>query len=251
MNQNLSKSGDIDILRKKVSCSTCSISLLCIPNALSTDEISRLNEIVSRGTPIHKGTFLSQAGDPFKHLYAVSSGSFKSYNLSEDGVINITGFFFPGELIGLDAISTGKHTSFVKALETSAVCTLPYDILDELSGEIKSLRKQMLRIMSKEIMNDQELLLLLSRKNATERMAAFLVSLSLRFKQRGFSATSFNLTMTRSDIGNYLGLAIETVSRLFGQFQKKGILNVTDKLVEILDLDSLVELSGANCDKHS
>ena len=240
----------MDILRQKVSCTTCSISQLCIPNALSSDEVTRLNEIVNRGTPIHKGKFLNQAGEPFKQLYAVSSGSFKSYTLSEDGVVNITGFFFPGELIGLDAISTGTHTSFVKALETSAVCALPYDILDDLSGEIKSLRKQMLRIMSKEIMDDQELLLLLSRKNAAERMAAFLVSLSLRFKQRGFSATAFNLTMTRGDIGNYLGLAIETVSRLFGQFQKKGILNVTDKLIEITDLDSLVELSGSNCDKH-
>ena len=117
-------------------------------------------------------------------------------------------------MIGLDAISTGSHTSFVKALETSAVCALPFEKLEDLSGEIRSLRKQMLRIMSREIMDDQDLLLLLSRKNAAERMAAFLLSLSLRFKQRGFSSLSFNLTMTRSDIGNYLGLAIETVSRL-------------------------------------
>jgi len=249
MNHNLSKKGNMDILRQKVSCETCSINQLCIPNSLSRDEVVRLNNIVNRGTPIHKGKFLNQAGDPFKNIFAVSSGSFKSYTLSEDGIINITGFYFPGELIGLDAISTGTHTSFVKALETSAVCALPFDRLEDLSGEIRSLRKQMLRIMSREIMDDQDLLLLLSRKNAAERMAAFLLSLSLRFKQRGFSSTAFNLTMTRSDIGNYLGLAIETVSRLFSQFQKKGIIRVSDKLVEIINTDHLTELAGANNDK--
>jgi len=249
MAQYLSKKSNMDILRQKVSCETCSINQLCIPNSLSRDEVIRLNNIVNRGTPIHKGKFLNQAGDLFKHIFAVSSGSFKSYTLSEDGIINITGFFFPGELIGLDAISTGTHTSFVKALETSAVCALPFEKLEDLSGEIRSLRKQMLRIMSREIMDDQDLLLLLSRKNAAERMAAFLISLSLRFKQRGFSSTSFNLTMTRSDIGNYLGLAIETVSRLFSQFQKKGIISVSDKLVEITDADALAELAGTNGEK--
>jgi len=249
MRQFLSKKDNMDILRQKVSCETCSISQLCLPNSLSREEVTRLNTIVSRGTPIQKGKFLSQAGDHFKQLYAVSSGSFKSYTLSEDGIINITGFFFPGELIGLDAINTGSHTSFVKALETSAVCALPFEKLEDLSGDIRNLRKQMLRVMSKEIMDDQELLLLLSRKNAAERMAAFLLSLSLRFKQRGFSSTSFNLTMTRSDIGNYLGLAIETVSRLFSQFQKKEIIRVSDKLVEIIDLDALMELAGTNSDK--
>ena len=251
MGQYLSKKDNMDIFRHKVSCETCSISQLCIPNSLSRDEVVRLNTIVSRGTPIQKGKFLNQAGDTFKQLHAVSSGSFKSYTLSEDGIINITGFFFPGELIGLDAISTGIHNSFVKALETSAVCVLPFEKLEDLSGDIRSLRKQMLRIMSREIMDDQELLLLLSRKNAAERMAAFLLSLSVRFKQRGFSATSFNLTMTRSDIGNYLGLAIETVSRLFSQFQKKEIITVTDKLVEIGNIDALMELAGVNCDKST
>ena len=248
MRHNLATKGNMDILRRKVSCETCSVNQLCIPNALSRDEVVRLDTIISRGTPIQKGEFLNQAGDKFKHINAVSSGSFKSYTLSEDGVINITGFYFPGELIGLDAINTGKHTSFVKALETSSVCAVPFDQLEDLSGDISNLRKQMLRIMSKEIMDDQELLLLLSRKNAAERMAAFLLSLSLRFKQRGFSSTSFNLTMTRSDIGNYLGLAIETVSRLFSQFQKNKIMKVSDKLIEITDLDSLMKLAGVNSD---
>jgi CRP/FNR family transcriptional regulator len=251
MSQPLSKKGNTDIMRHGVSCETCSISQLCIPNTLSSDEVTRLNTIVKRGTPIQKNNFLTQAGDPFQNLYAVSSGSFKSYTLSEDAVTNITGFYFPGELIGLDAISTGTHNSFVKALETSSVCALPFDSLDDLSGDIRSLRKQMLRIMSKEIMDDQELLLLLSRKNAAERMAAFILSLSLRFKQRGFSSVAFNLTMTRRDIGNYLGLAIETVSRLFSQFQKNEIIKVSDKLIEITNIEALKELAGIDCYKSS
>ncbi len=237
-------------LRNKVSCDTCGISSLCLPSALSVSEVDRLTEIISRGAPLRKGDFLTQAGDTFKSLYAVTSGSFKAYTLSEDGVINITGFYFPGELIGLDAINNGRYTSFVKALETSSVCALPYDELEDLSGDIKNLRRQLMSLMSKEIQDDQELLLLLSRKHAAERMAAFLLSLSLRYKQRGFSATEFNLTMTRSDIGNYLGLAIETVSRLLSTLQKNDIISVDDKLIAIRNRTKLMELAGYHCDQH-
>ena len=238
-------------LRNKVSCEICGISSLCLPSALSTNEVDELSTIINRGSPLNKGAFLTQAGDPFKTLYAVSSGSFKAYSLSEDGIINITGFYFPGELIGLDAINQGHYISFVKALETSSVCALPYEQLEDLSGDIKSLRRQLMVLMSKEIQEDQELLLLLSRKHAAERMAAFLLSLSMRYKQRGFSATEFNLTMTRSDIGNYLGLAIETVSRLFSTLQKNEIIRVEDKLITIKNHTKLMELAGYNCDKHS
>ena len=214
------------------------------------DEVEKLSTIIHRGAPLQKGAFLTQAGDDFTSLFAVSSGSFKAYSLSEDGIINITGFYFPGEVIGLDAINNGRYISFVKALETSSVCALPYENLEDLSGDIKSLRRQLMVLMSKEIQEDQELLLLLSRKHAAERMAAFLLSLSLRYKQRGFSASEFNLTMTRSDIGNYLGLAIETVSRLFSTLQKNDIIKVEDKLISILNRTKLMELAGYNCDKH-
>jgi CRP/FNR family transcriptional regulator len=234
--------------KNHISCETCSIKQLCIPNALSKNEVLRLDNIISRGSPIQKGKYLNQAGDTFKHLHAVSTGSFKSYTLSEDGIINITGFYFPGEIIGLDAIHTGEYNTFVKALETSAVCALPFEMVDDLSGDMPALRKQLMKIMSKEIVDEQELHILLTRKNAAERMAAFLLSLSLRFKERGFSAITFNLTMTRGDIGNYLGLAIETVSRLFSQFQKNKIIIVSDKLIEIIDLPALLKLAGTNCD---
>lgn len=238
-------------IRNKVSCETCGISSLCLPSSLSEKEVDELGTIINRGAPYHKGAFLTQAGDPFRHLFAVSSGSFKAYTLSEDGTINITGFYFPGELIGLDAINRGHYISFVKALETSSVCALPYEQLEDLSGDIKALRRQLMNLMSKEIQEDQELLLLLSRKHAAERMAAFLLSLSLRYKQRGFSASEFNLTMTRSDIGNYLGLAIETVSRLFSTLQKNELIKVEDKLITITDHTKLMELAGYNCEKHS
>lgn len=235
--------------RTRVSCDTCSISSLCLPSALDVNEVNQLTNIIHRGAPLQKGAFLTQAGDEFCNLFAVSSGSFKAYTLSEDGIINITGFYFPGELIGLDAINDGKYISFVKALETSSVCALPYDNLEEFSGVSRNLRRQLMVLMSREIQEDQELLLLLSRKHAAERMAAFLLSLSLRYKQRGFSASQFNLTMTRSDIGNYLGLAIETVSRLLTTLQKNDIIKVEDKLITIHNRTKLMELAGYNCDK--
>lgn len=250
MDQSVSKIVKVESLHVKVSCQTCSISQLCIPSSLTDSEVSRLEEIIHRETSVQKGKFLCQTGEKFQSLWAVNSGSFKSYTLSEDGDINVTGFYFPGELIGLDAISSSTHRTFVKALETSSVCTLPFDKLDDLSGDIRNLRKQMLKIMSNELMDDQELLMLLSRKNAAERMAAFLLSLSLRFKQRGFSEKSFNLTMTRSDIANYLGLAIETVSRLITKLQKDEIVNINDKLVEIIDHKALIKLAGASCEAH-
>jgi len=240
----------VQTLNNKVTCNTCGISSLCLPSALTDGEVKQLDSIINRTTPLQKGAFLTQAGDPFKALFAVSSGSFKSYTLSEDGIINITGFYFPGELIGLDAINQGKYSSFVKALETGSVCTLPFSDLDDMSDTSRNLRQQLMRLMSKEIQDDQELLLLLSRKHAAERMAAFLLSLSMRYKQRGFSATEFNLTMTRSDIGNYLGLAIETVSRLFSALQKNDIIQVDDKLITIKNNAKLMELAGYHCDKH-
>lgn len=247
MNKSYAQQVPLKKHNSSVSCDTCSISQLCLPSSLSHDEVNKLDNIINRSTPIPKGRFLFQAGDEFKNIYAVSSGSFKAYTLSEDGEINITGFYFPGEMVGLDAIHSQEHGSFVKALETSAVCAMPFDKLDDLSDEIRSLRQQMMKVMSKEIMEDQELFLLLSRKNAAERLAAFLLSLSTRFKQRGFSATEFNLTMTRSDIGNYLGLAIETVSRLFSQLQKDGVISAQDKLIKIHDLNRLYQIAGASC----
>lgn len=185
-----------------------------------------------------------KAGDELKSLYAIRSGTVKSYTITEQGDDQITAFHLAGDLVGFDAINTQQHPSFAQALETSMVCEIPFEILNDLSGKMPSLRQQIMRLMSGEIKEDQEMILLLSKKNAEERLAAFIYGLSRRFTARGFSPREFRLTMTRCDIGNYLGLTVETISRLLGRFQKNDILIVKGKYIIIQDIVTLATLAG-------
>ncbi|AOE50594.1 fumarate/nitrate reduction transcriptional regulator Fnr [Kangiella sediminilitoris] len=230
-----------------VKCQNCSINQLCLPVMLVEAEVEHLDSIIQRRRPLKKSEMLFHAGDEFKAIYAVRSGCIKSYTISESGEEQITGFHLPGEIIGLDAINRQKHPSMAKAIETSSVCTIPFNKLEMLSGEIPGLRQQLLRVMSREIHDDQELLLLLSKKSADERLAAFLMNMSSRFASRGLSRTCFNLTMTRSDIANYLGLAVETVSRLFSKLQQQSLISVKEKEITISDFKALSELAGSRC----
>jgi CRP/FNR family transcriptional regulator len=206
---------------------------------MSSEDVERLDSIVKRSRPLHRGDHLFRGGDAFRCLFAVKTGSIKSYVASEDGTEQVLGFHLPGELIGLSAIQSGFHCNSAKVLETTAVCEIPFDRLEELTASIPGLQRQMYRIMSKEIVNDTDMLLLLGKKSADERLAAFLLSLSERFHKRGFSATEFNLSMSRHDIGSYLGLAVETVSRLFTRFQEDGLVRVERRHIELLDLERL------------
>lgn len=227
-----------------IHCQECSISQLCIPFTLNESELDQLDQIIERKKPIQKGQELFKAGDELKSLYAIRSGTVKSYTITEQGDEQITAFHLAGDIVGFDAIMSDAHPSFAQALETSMVCEIPYEIVDDLSGKIPKLRQQIMRLMSNEIKGDQEMILLLSKKNAEERLAAFLYHLSTRFSQRGFSQREFRLTMTRGDIGNYLGLTVETISRLLGRFQKSELLAVKGKYITILDHDAIKELAG-------
>ena len=232
----------------KVACKNCSLSQLCLPMGLAPEDVERLDEIVRRNRPLHRGDHLFREGEPFKALYIVKTGSVKTYAPSEDGGEQVLGFHLPGEIIGLDAIQLEAHGCSAKILETTAVCEVPFDRLEELSSSIPSLQHQMYKLLSKEIGQDTEMLMLLGKKNAEERLAAFLVSLSDRFRRRGFSAKDFYLSMSRHEIGNYLGLAVETVSRLFTRFQDEGLLHVDRKHIELIDLDGLQAiLGGSGC----
>ncbi len=219
-----------------IHCHDCSISQLCIPFSLNNSELDLLDSIIERKKPIQKGETLFKAGDELK---------VKSYTITEQGDEQITGFHLAGDLIGFDAVTRQFHPSFAQALETSMVCEIPYEVLDELSGKMSKLRQQIMRLMSNEIISDQEMILLLSKKNAEERLAAFLNSLSTRFSRRGFSPREFRLAMTRGDIGNYLGLTVETISRLLGRFQKIGLIKVKGKYVTILDPIALSQIAGS------
>ena len=226
-----------------IHCQDCSISQLCIPFTLNEHELDQLDNIIERKKPIQKSQVLFKAGDSLNSIYAIRSGTIKSYTISESGEEQITSFHLPGDLVGFDAITQMQHPSFAQALETAMVCEIPYDILDDLAGKMPKLRQQILRLMSNEIKSDQEMILLLSKMSAEEKLAAFLHNLSQRYSARGFSAREFRLTMTRGDIGNYLGLTIETISRLLGRFQKSGMITVQGKYITINQMDVLADMA--------
>ncbi|MFO7593888.1 MAG: fumarate/nitrate reduction transcriptional regulator Fnr [Pseudomonadota bacterium] len=250
MTQAVSPSA-IKIDQFKVACKDCNLFQLCLPVGIDAQELEELDNIIKRRRPVKRGEHLFRVGDPFQAIYAVRSGSIKTYTPTEDGHEQVTGFHLPGELLGLDAINLQHHPCAAKALETTSLCEIPFNRLEELSTRLPSLQHQLLKIMSKEILHDQSLLMLLGKKSAEERLAALLLSLSDRYRQRGFSPTDFYLSMSRNDIGNYLGLAVETVSRLFTRFQEEGLLNVQRKHVCITDFDRLSAIANAaNNHKH-
>ena len=230
--------------QQHIHCQNCSISELCLPFSLNEQELETLDQIIDHKRPIHKGEQLFSDGEKMKSLYAIRSGTFKTFTVNESGEEQITGFHLPGDLLGFDAIAESEHPSFAKALETSMVCEIPYNTLDGLSNAMPKLKKQILRMMSSEIKTDQEMLTLLNRKNAEQRLATFLATLSTRYKERGLSATEFRLSMTRSDIGNYIGLTVETISRLLNRFHKSELIAVEGKLITIKDIEKLRECAA-------
>ena len=229
-------------------CKDCSLASLCLPLSLNLEDMDALDEIVKRGRPLKKGEFLFRQGDTFNSVFAVRSGALKTFSLSDAGDEQITGFHLPSELVGLSGMDSESYPVSAIALETTSVCEIPFERLDELSVQLPQLRRQLMRIMSREIRDDQQMMLLLSKKTADERIATFLVNLSARFRARGFSANQFRLAMSRNEIGNYLGLAVETVSRVFTRFQQNKLLEAEGKEVHILDPIELCALAGGNLD---
>ena len=228
----------------KTACQSCNLHDLCLPLGLDMGDIDKLNSIIKRSRPLQKGEHLFNGGDNFASIYAVRSGSIKTFSESAEGDEQITGLYLPGELLGLDAIHKNTHPCSAIALETTSLCEIPFGTLENLSTKIPELHHQLFRIMSKEIATDQSLLMLMAQKSAEEKLAAFLVNLSSRLKQRNFSETEFNLSMSRKDIGNYLGLTIETISRTFSRFQNDGLLSTQRKYVNIHKLNELKVLAG-------
>jgi CRP/FNR family transcriptional regulator len=226
------------------SCDQCSLKVLCLPVGLPEEELWQLDEIVQRRRPIAKGQMLFRMGAPFSSVFAVRTGSLKSVLLSDDGTEQVTGFTLAGELLGLDAISKGMHPVSAVALETTSICEIPYAKLDTLAGILPSLRQHFMRTMSREIASDESLLALLGQRSAEQRLAAFLLSLSARFRARGLVADRFCLSMSRADIANHLGLTQETISRLFTQFRKQGLLEIHTRDLHLLEMDGLHRIAG-------
>ena len=229
---------------RAVSCSSCCLQGVCLPSGMAPSKLCEMDELTRVKRRVLRGTVLYRNGDAFDSLYAVRSGSFKSVGFSRGGEEKVTGMHLPGEVMGLDAINSRKHGYDAVALEDSEVCVVPYSRLTQLALQIPELQAQLLRILSGDISRDQGLMLLLGGMDAEQRIAAFLLSLSRRYQKLGYAASRFSLRMTREEIGSYLGLTLETVSRLFSRLQKDGLITAHQREVELKDVNRLREKVG-------
>jgi len=234
----------IDVSKLRNACSTCSLRELCLPAGLDSHELAQVDKMINRRRPVRRGDYLYRAGAELQSLFAIRTGFIKSCVLHEDGREQVAGFHMMGELLGLDAISSGRHLCDAIALEDTEMCEIPFAMLEQLAREIPSLQHHFHRLMSREIVHDHGVMLLLGSMRAEERLAAFLLNLSQRFATRGYSSTEFNLRMTREEIGSYLGLKLETISRVLSRFQQEGLIEVRNKYLKILDADALRRVIG-------
>ena len=234
----------IDISQLKSVCSACSLQELCLPIGLDPVEIDTLDRLVEHHRCVRRGDYLYRAGAPFRSLFALRTGFLKSYVLHDDGREQVTGFHMMGEFVGMDAISTDVHTCDAVALEDSDICEIPFATLEAFSRTVPILQRHLHKIMSREIVRDHGVMLLLGSMKAEERLAAFLLNLSQRYCARGYSGMCFHLRMTREEIGSYLGLKLETVSRVFSKFQEEGLISVQNKYIEFKDEAALKAVIG-------
>lgn len=225
------------------ACSNCNLSNLCLPVGLDHCDLHRLDVLINKRRVIEAGNYVFHAGEDFIKLIAVRSGAFKTIMLSSTGEQQIIGFYFPGELLGFDGINTGKYAVSCIALETSSICEIPFNELLVHAAQIPNLQRQLVNLMSQKITPEFAV-----RVNTTaeQRIASFLLSISRRLKSCGYSEHEFNLPMSREDIGNYLGLATETVSRILTNFHQQGLLNVSRRHVCIQDFRKLQIITCAD-----
>jgi CRP/FNR family transcriptional regulator, anaerobic regulatory protein len=226
----------------KVACSSCNLRELCMPIGFDPQDMHKLDEIVTIRKKIKQGDLLFENGETFTSLYAIRTGFFKTSVASEDGREQVTGFQMAGEIIGLDGIVQDRHTCSAEALEDSEVCVMPFDHIEDLSREFPVLQKHVHKIMSREIVRENGMMMLLGNMSAEERLANFLVNLIQRLFARGQSQSEFILRMSREEIGSYLGLKLETVSRAFSKYSDDGIIEVKQKHIKILNPDALKQI---------
>ena len=226
----------------KVACSNCNLRELCMPIGFNQDDMQRLDEVVATRRRVKQGELLFSNGDPFTSLYAIRTGFFKTCISTEDGREQVTGFQMAGEIIGLDGIVSDFHSCNAVALEDADVCVMPFANVEELSREFPVLQRHVHKIMSREIVRENSVMMLLGNMRAEERLAAFLLNLVQRLHARGFSQSELVLRMTREEIGSYLGMKLETVSRTFSKFSEEGIIEVKQRYVRIVKPDALKKI---------
>lgn len=226
----------------EVRCAECNLREMCLPAGLGAEELRRVENVVYARRRLRRGEALYSAGDEFGSVYAIRYGFFKTRVVDGEGREQVTGFSMAGELLGLDGLGAGRYHGAAVALEDSEVCVMPFALVEEMARELPALQRQLHAVLSREIVRDQGVMMLLGSMRAEERLATFLLNLSRRYTRRGYSASDFQLRMTREELGSYLGLKLETVSRLFSRFQEEGLLDVNQKRVRILDVAALESL---------
>ncbi|MAT94895.1 MAG: Crp/Fnr family transcriptional regulator [Halioglobus sp.] len=223
-----------------VECLGCKLRLLCLPAGLTADEVGKLEASVEQSVSIAAGESLYEAGDAFTSLYAVLRGGIKKYRLAPDGEIDITGFHLPGEIFGYSGIDSGHYLEHALAFADSVVCEIPFEDIEALSRDIPNLQRRLLHLMSQRIVEDHELMCqLVDQTPSRKRICAFLLGLSSRAARRGESSTRIEIPVTLVDIGNYLGVRPETVSRLLTQLAAEGAIRRDKRSVTILDMEKL------------
>lgn len=228
-------------------CSNCMMGHVCLPVGMPAHEVEQLDNLVKERVRVEKGQPLYRHGEKLDALYGLRLGSIKTLLEEENGDHQITGFFLPGEIIGLDGMIEGVHSSSAIAMEDSEVCVVRLNDIDDISRYVPSLQHQVRRLMSKEIARSHQVLLALGSMRSEQRLASFLLNLSQRLSALGYSPTDFIMRMGREEIGNYLGLTIETVSRLFSRFAREGLIRVSQREIKILDIAALTELVDKPC----
>ncbi len=229
----------------EVTCSSCNLRELCFPGTLCPEDMARVENVVYARRRVKRGEPLFSVGDEFHAIYAIRSGFFKTSVVDNEGREQVTGFHMAGELLGLDGLGSGSYSGTAEALEDSEVCVLPYALVERMAHEVPALGRHLHAVLAREIVRDHGVMMLLGSMRAEERLATFLINLSRRFVRRGYSSSDFHLRMTREELGSYLGLKLETVSRLFSTFQRDGLIEVNQKHVRILDIAGLEGLLAA------
>jgi CRP/FNR family transcriptional regulator, anaerobic regulatory protein len=228
----------------RVHCQSCTLRELCLPVGLSVGETEQLDKLVLHRNRFKKNETLYRAGDPFRALYAIRMGSFKTTVLAEDGREQIVGYHMLGEIIGYDGVGTDRHTVEAIALEEGDVCALPFSEIENLARTVPMMQHSLHQFMSREMMRDQGAMLMLGSMRAEERLAVFLLNLADRYRRRGYSSTEYTLRLTRAEIGSYIGLKLETVSRVFSRLQEEGLIQVQGRSIKLLDPVSLKRMVG-------
>jgi len=234
----------ISIRDLKTHCMTCNMRERCLPVGLAAIDMKQFDALIANRTRLKKQQTLYRAGEPFQALYAIRSGSLKTTVLAEDGREQMAGYHMLGEIIGFDGIGTDRHGCEAIALEDTEVCALPFISIEVLARTMPALQHNLHQVMSREITRNQGAMLFLGSMRAEERLALFLLNLAERYQIRGYSSTDYVLRVTREEIGSYLGLKLETVSRLFSRFQLEGLVHVQGRGVKLLDSVRLRRIVG-------